>query len=562
MSTSSETDFDLDLHFLPAWAQKPAEQNQYAEYRGGDRAPAREERRDRPPRRRDQPQNRGPRPDRPGGPRPGERRGGPDQRREGPQRGFRDRGPQRDRERQAPPPPPLPEVNCAFVPDDKGVESLARQIKMTGRAYPLFEIAHMILAKPERHSVTLSARKNAEGKIAQPLFQCALDETVWLSEDEAVRHILDRHFATFYQAEKTQTEPPKGTYTFVAQCGMSGMILGPPNYHDYQNQLRKLHSERFSRMPFDAFKARVRIVKDESVVKKWIDDQSWKTEYICLNIPDAVKLANRDEVEKHFREVHVPNIVKQVETVHLSGNASRGIRSQPLSRLIRQTWEDQRRFPLQVATILSQKFAAHGLQFFKVNKTVTHVAIARPHYLDLDATPVSETIRKIVEFITAHPKCTRRKVLEALAPGSQPPPAPAGVTPETPAPEPSPEYTAISADLHWLVHQGHVIEFANGTMEMAKKPVVRPPKPTPAAAETATTDAPGATEASAAESATAPPDLTGEQPTAANATPAVDSPAPLADEPIGTPASESDQPQPTTQKIGQVAETSPHDQPG
>src|SRR5207237_2265322 len=41
----------------------------------------------------------------------------------------------------------------------------------------------------------------------------------------------------------------------------------------------------------------------------------------------------------------------------------------------------------------------------------------------------------------------------------------------------TPEQTAIIADLHWLVHQGHVIEFANGVLETAKKPAPRPPKP-------------------------------------------------------------------------------------
>lgn len=32
-------------------------------------------------------------------------------------------------------------------------------------------------------------------------------------------------------------------------------------------------------------------------------------------------------------------------------------------------------------------------------------------------------------------------------------------------------------DLHWLVHQGHVIEFANGILETAKKPLPRPARP-------------------------------------------------------------------------------------
>src|SRR6266404_4652476 len=185
MSTP-ETDFDLDLHFLPAWAQKPAAQNQYAEYKGGhDRPDSREQqRRDRPPRRRDQPQGRGPRPDRPRGPGPGEPRRFQQPRGRSGRHGGRDRGPQRDR--QGPPPAPLPEIHCAFVPDDRGVESLAWQIKMTGRAYPLFEIAQMILQKPERHSVVFGVRKNAEGRPLQALFVCALDDTLWLSEDEAV----------------------------------------------------------------------------------------------------------------------------------------------------------------------------------------------------------------------------------------------------------------------------------------------------------------------------------------------------------------------------------------
>jgi hypothetical protein len=388
-----------------------------------------------------------------------------------------------------PPPLPPPEIVVSFLPDDKGMESLARQIRMTGRAYPLFDIAQLILQKPERQQVRFDVKKNAEGKPVQPLFLCALDDTLWLSEDEVVQHVLNKHFATFYQAERTATEPPKGTYTFVAQCGMSGAVLGPPNYHDYQNQLRKLHAERFSRMPFEAFKARVKIVKDEAVVKKWIEDHSFKTEYTCLNVPESQKLASREEVEKHFREVHMPNLVKSVDSHVLGGAAARQLRSPGLQRSLRVAAEEQRRFPLKLATTLSQQFASHGLQFFKVNRTVTHVSVARPHYLDMDATPVSEGVKRIVDFINTNAKCTRRKVVDALAPIPAPAAAPAPAVPgaEVPAPEATPEQTALASDLHWLIHQGHVIEFANGVLETAKKPLPRPPKPErkPAVAEAA-----------------------------------------------------------------------------
>ena len=48
------------------------------------------------------------------------------------------------------------------------------------------------------------------------------------------------------------------------------------------------------------------------------------------------------------------------------------------------------------------------------------------------------------------------------------------------APQPTPEQSALISDLHWLIHQGHVIEFANGIMEMAKRPAPKPIRPEPA----------------------------------------------------------------------------------
>jgi len=462
-------------------------------------------------------------------------------------------------------------VNVTLAPDGKGVESLARQIKITARAYPLFDIARLILQKPERYSVVFSAKKNAEGKPVQPLFLCALDDSLWLSEEEAVAHVLNKHFGTFYQAERTATEPPKGKYTFVAQCGMSGVILGPPNYHDYQNQLRKLHAERFSRMPFETFKSRVKIVSDEAVVKKWVEEKSFKTEYIALNVPEPLRLDSREAVEKHFRETHKENIIKQVELHTLNGVATRNLRSPGLTWLVRQAWEDQKRFPLQLATTLSQQFASLGLQFFKVNKTVTHVSVARPHYLDLETTPVSEGVKRIVDFINAHTKTTRRQLMEALAPTPKPAPktvieiSPAGIT-EAPAPvqqaqaatpaaaEPSAEQTAVISDLHWLIHQGHVIEFADGKLETAKKPLPKPPKPEKkpkeAAAETpATGEVAAATEGAAASAAPAetvpdpaepapsnPDMLSVAEDVAAVTQPASEAPKPEEEKPAETPA--------------------------
>ena len=494
MSNVPDLDLDLDNLFQPAWAQGKTESNKFAKFTGTE----------------------GVKPERSFSGKPGERRalrrdsasggfGGGGERRGGPPRGgskfgdrkgggFGRRDDRREERAERLAPQPLPEFSVAFIPEERGVEQLARQIKMTGRAYPLFQIAQLILDKAERYSVQLTPKKKADGT-TEKIFTCALDETPWTSEDEAVAHVLKNHFTTFYQAERTQTEPPKGVYTFVAQCGMSGEILGPPNYHDYQNQLRKLHAEKFSRMPFDMFKARVKIVKDEAVVKKWIEEQSFKTKYSALNVPEPLKLPTMEEVEKHFRATHKDSIIKVVDTLTVAGLPSRSLKCGGLQRVIRQEWEHQKYFPLPIATKLSQQFAHYGLQFFKVNKTVTHVSVARPTFLDIESNPVSDGIKRIVEFINATPKCSRKKLIEALAPAPKvtlipivETPAPAAPTAEgdaaaapakpvePKAPEPTPEQTTVMVDLHWLIHQGAVLEFADGRMETAKKPAPKPVK--------------------------------------------------------------------------------------
>ncbi|HEV2453566.1 MAG TPA: hypothetical protein VGY98_04860, partial [Verrucomicrobiae bacterium] len=178
MSGFSEADLDLEKLFLPAWAQDKPDKGRFEHFTGEEREkPSRDKRRGRP----------------------SEFRGDAG-RRPGPKRGDKKdfRRPARREMARPEPPAPLPEIAVTFLADEKGVEHLARQIKVTGRAYPLFQIAHLVLQKPERYAVRLAAKKKPDGAVIQPLFVCALDDTPWLSEDEAVAHVLKNHFGTFY----------------------------------------------------------------------------------------------------------------------------------------------------------------------------------------------------------------------------------------------------------------------------------------------------------------------------------------------------------------------------
>jgi hypothetical protein len=365
----------------------------------------------------------------------------------------------------------LPNLDVSFVLDPNDVEIIARQIRSTARAYPIFDIARLILRYPDRFSLKFTSRRSPEGELLQPLFICKLDDSVWLSEDEVAAYILETHFDDFYQTERIPTDPPKGKYTFVALCGLSGIILGPPNHHEYQSKLVKLHAERFSYMPFEEYKSHIRIVRDEEAVKKWIEEQSWKTQYICLNVPEPIRLESREAVDLHFKQVHLPNLVHKEGSITLVASKALNLKCRRLRRLARMNIIREKEFPIRLVRILSDQLTQMGLQFFKVKK-ITHVAVSRPRYLDFETTPVSENVKRIVKYVREHPGCTRKELIEALAPT---PPMEIPITPgegqiQSIEPQPTPEQLAIIADLHWLILQGHVVEFYNGKLDTAKKP--------------------------------------------------------------------------------------------
>jgi hypothetical protein len=66
---------------------------------------------------------------------------------------------------------------------------------------------------------------------------------------------------------------------------------------------------------------------------------------------------------------------------------------------------------------------------------------------------------------------------ESTVPAAEPKPATETPAPEKRAePEMSADQQAVNANLHWLIHEGHVIEFSNGVVETAKKPRETPPQ--------------------------------------------------------------------------------------
>ena len=466
---------EFDLKFLPDWLKESPGTNRYADYQGesGDRG-------DRPPRSRDDRGPRGPRPERRGPPPPrrdGDRRGPerrPPTRRPSP--GDRPRGPRpggarppggrpdqrRDSRDDARPPREAPqtapaEVKIDFLPEPNAATGIARQIKASGRAYPVFGTSKLFLERPERHRVRVTSADPAV-----PLFQIG-DGPISFDRAAVERNAFLTAKAEFYNEEVIQGEPIKGNFSNVARARATGALLGPTNYHGYQPALRKLYEERFSRrMPFPEFQQHeIEIVSSEQAVADWKEQARSSTVFTTLKEAEPISFKSAFDAEQHFRKTYLPQIVKSGQTLECSGQASRAGADRFVSSAVRAGWEKETHFPQQIVNGLRSYFMEAGLHFFKHRKRVLYVSATKP--LRHPAGQVfSDGITAILQTVEATPRIKRPELAVKIL-GAQ-----------HDAPEVAARKEQLASDLHYLIHTGHVIEFSNGMLELPLAPQDKP----------------------------------------------------------------------------------------
>lgn len=183
--------------------------------------------------------------------------------------------------------PPTEGVTVSIVPEKTAIQLVCKEIHQVARVYPLFDIAEIILAERVRCRAIFEISEKHE-----PFFRCKLDEAIFLTKEEALRHLLESPWKNRFIEETTvETDPPKGNFQSVARCGISGKLLGPPNYHGYQTEIRRVHREFFPEMPFESYLAKVRTDRSEDAVGAWMDSMKTQTRWRILSDEESKAVA-------------------------------------------------------------------------------------------------------------------------------------------------------------------------------------------------------------------------------------------------------------------------------
>ena len=450
----------LDLKFLPAWVKEPGATNHYDHYTA-EEAPTELRSRDRVGRhkdrsfpsreRRGQTQRPGSKPDR--------RHRGRTPKTEDTRRRDSDRGNNRrssDRVAQTPPKPF--EGTIRFLPRQNVFENVVAQIKSGSVAYSLFVLARLFLEKAGRYEVRLTAKAEA------PLFQLGEDGGVSVDREFLERNAFRFAQRDFYQVNVVETDPIKGNFSNVARCRLSGTLLGPTNHHAYQPQLRSLYEQRFSRrLSFPDYQRQIEIVSDPAVVERWKEEARKVTTYSTVREQTPLTFSSAAEAERHFRSHYLPALVRNVEDVTVGGTSSRSLPDRILNRAIEEAWGSESRSPSNVMQELASRFRQNGLHIFRHRRGMLFVSPIRARAFVHEHAGVSPLVNSILEAVAATVGINRKQLFETL-------------TGNGASEDAEPRRLALASDLRWLINEGYLIEFNDGSLDRPRMKSKQPQK--------------------------------------------------------------------------------------
>jgi len=356
-----------------------------------------------------------------------------------------------------------PYFSAAFFPEDTSFNALVKTIRSSARTIELFEIARTVLAKPERFVVVVIRKPGPPGApeaAPQPIYVSVPDGLPFEAEDAAVSHVMSEFLGNFFESGVVEVDPPKGNFLVINRCGVTGELLGPPNYHRYAQMVQQHYATRISRMPFEAFRARIETVRDPEVVNQWLEKMKKVTRYTLKGPVAEGQTAPAFDSLEDARAYLLTNardsVVKAVDNARFHGKALEKMPRGEILMAIEGAYDRQLRFPLDTANQLRGRLRREHFTIFKKgSKGVSYVCAVKRKFR-VPGQVFGESIGSLITFIEEHPLVKAGELASKML-GITAPAEGAAV-----APEQREKILRMQGDLIWLVREGYVTEFIDG----------------------------------------------------------------------------------------------------
>lgn len=379
----------------------------------------------------------------------------------------------RDRTERREAPPFRPTVEVAIYPEEAPFKILAKAMRASCRTYELFDITRLILDKHDRIVAVIRpwGGRTRESAVSTHLFLSVPDGIPFETQEEAVEHVLSVCLGHFFETEEAEVDPPSGHFPMVNRCTVTGELLGPPNYHRYQEFLQEHYARRIGNMSFERFQQKIETVRDEALVGEWLEKMKKVTRF-KLKRDDAsaeeVVFDSLDAARRYLLSHRKNDVVQEVESVRLEGKKLDALPAGNIRRSIETYLEQQRRFPLETANHIRGRLRRLKFHLYKKgSRGVSYVCAVKRKFRDPDI-PLADSADRLIRFIEEHPSIPAPELPASYLGMEKLPPAPDTGEAEKPTPRlaypDTPELRRLNQDLRWLISEGYVTEYADGRL--------------------------------------------------------------------------------------------------
>lgn len=304
-----------------------------------------------------------------------------------------------------------PTVSVNIYAQDDAFEALVNRLRSTVRTYELFEIANLILKKPDRFVLVVQNKAKTDEKL-QPLYYSVPGHLPFETEDAAVNYVLNNHLDRFFDIEEIEVEPPKGNFQMVNRCSLTGELLGPPNYHRYQEFLQRHYAARISNMSFERFVSRVESVKEQESIDAWVESMKKGARYTLKEHKegDPESFQSLEAVRSFLLKNRRDAIVGMSETVRFAGCDIKRLPKGAIRRSVESYIEHQLRFPLDTANNIRGRLRRYKFTVYKKgSKGISYVCAVKRKFRD-STTVFTSSIQQLIEFIEKNPDIPASKL--------------------------------------------------------------------------------------------------------------------------------------------------------
>ena len=218
-------------------------------------------------------------------------------------------------------------------------------------------------------------------------------------------------------------------------------------------------------MSFQDFQRQIEIVSDPAVVEQWKEQARSVTTFTTKSEEAPVTFNSLSETEHHFRQHHLPTLIRSAQELTITGVVSRTLPDRALGRVIENAWATEIRSPSQMMQELASGLRSHGLNIFRHRRGMLFVSPVRIRSFSHESAGVSVSVNAILEKVAAAPGINRKTLGEQVAAANTEPA------------EMERAKLTLASDLRWLISEGYLIEFNDGSLDL---PRTKPPAPKPA----------------------------------------------------------------------------------